>query len=79
MVKPMLMVMPMAMVQAVIEGFGDLELLGYMNALWKSNNGNDESFWEHEFNKHVSLAFLTGPRKRGEGVLILKRDFVCGG
>jgi len=31
-----------------------------MNTLWKSNNGNDESFWEHEFNKHVSLPVSLG-------------------
>ncbi|KAM0504500.1 hypothetical protein ACHAP0_002267 [Verticillium nonalfalfae] len=26
--------------------------LKYMETFWKDQNGNDESFWEHEFNKH---------------------------
>lgn len=26
--------------------------LKYMDTFWKDQNGNDESFWEHEFNKH---------------------------
>lgn len=28
------------------------DLLEEMNRLWKSNNGNDESLWIHEYNKH---------------------------
>lgn len=28
------------------------ELLKEMSRLWKSNNGNDESLWIHEYNKH---------------------------
>jgi len=39
--------------QDVLKAFGDQETLDYMNANWKSNTGNDESLWEHEFNKHV--------------------------
>lgn len=28
------------------------ELLSKLDRLWKSNNGNDESLWIHEYNKH---------------------------
>lgn len=28
------------------------QLLEELNRLWKSNNGNDESLWIHEYNKH---------------------------
>lgn len=28
------------------------DLLAELNRLWKSNNGNDESLWIHEYNKH---------------------------
>ncbi|KAH8085381.1 ribonuclease T2-like protein [Filobasidium floriforme] len=49
-------------VTAVIEASGDQELLGYMNALWKSNTGDDESFWEHEFNKHGTCLSTLEPK-----------------
>lgn len=51
-----------------------MELLSYMNALWKSNNNNDESFWEHEWNKHVS-----SPQTRSGRVVRSLADIQVGG
>ncbi|KAL2824955.1 ribonuclease T2-like protein [Aspergillus cavernicola] len=39
-------------ITAIIEESGRTELLSYMNKYWKDNSGDDESFWEHEWNKH---------------------------
>ncbi len=27
-------------------------MVAYFDQYWKSNSGNDESFWAHEWNKH---------------------------
>jgi len=32
--------------------FGKTELLSFMQTYWKDYQGNDETFWEHEWNKH---------------------------
>ena len=39
-------------VTAIISAAGATDLLGYMNTYWKDYQGNDESFWEHEWDKH---------------------------
>ncbi|KAL8917799.1 MAG: hypothetical protein Q9172_005688 [Xanthocarpia lactea] len=39
-------------VTAIITAAGQLDLLDYMNKYWKDYQGNDESFWEHEWDKH---------------------------
>ncbi|KAL4788549.1 ribonuclease T2-like protein [Aspergillus varians] len=39
-------------ITAIIEESGQTELLSYMDKYWKDNSGDDESFWEHEWNKH---------------------------
>lgn len=36
----------------ILEAEGRIPLLKYMKKYWKDYQGNDESFWEHEFNKH---------------------------
>jgi ribonuclease T2 len=36
----------------IIKEFGKSDLLSYMNEYWKDYSGDDESFWEHEWNKH---------------------------
>lgn len=36
-----------------------------MKTYWQDYEGDDESFWEHEFGKHGSLTFLYGVRERG--------------
>ncbi|KAI9777494.1 MAG: ribonuclease T2-like [Peltula sp. TS41687] len=35
-----------------IIGQADPALLNYMETYWKADNGDDETFWEHEWNKH---------------------------
>jgi len=37
-------------------------LLAYMNKYWKDQNGNDESFWEHEWNKHGTCISTLEPK-----------------
>ncbi|KAI9368748.1 ribonuclease T2-like protein [Aspergillus egyptiacus] len=39
-------------ITAIVEESGNTELLSYMSEYWKDNGGDDESFWEHEWNKH---------------------------
>ncbi|KAL4915510.1 ribonuclease T2-like protein [Aspergillus aurantiobrunneus] len=39
-------------ITAIVEESGSTELLSYMQEYWKDNSGDDESFWEHEWNKH---------------------------
>lgn len=36
----------------ILQAQGRDELLEYMNKYWKDYEGDDESFWEHEFGKH---------------------------
>lgn len=40
-----------AQIAALLQKY-DPKLLEYMRIYYKSNDGNDESFWEHEYNKH---------------------------
>ncbi|KAL8678737.1 MAG: hypothetical protein Q9186_004928 [Xanthomendoza sp. 1 TL-2023] len=39
-------------ITAIISAAGQTDLLNYMNTYWKDYQGNDESFWEHEWGKH---------------------------
>lgn len=36
----------------ILTSFGKTNLLAYMNIYWKNDDGTDESFWEHEWDKH---------------------------
>lgn len=46
-------------ITAIVEESGRSELLSDMNKYWKDYQGDDESFWEHEWNKHgISLPFF---------------------
>lgn len=36
----------------ILEDHNETELLEKMNRFWKNFNGNDDSLWVHEFNKH---------------------------
>ncbi|KAH7032682.1 ribonuclease T2-like protein [Microdochium trichocladiopsis] len=36
--------------------------LNYMQTYWKDYQGNDESFWEHEFNKHGTCISTLDPK-----------------
>lgn len=38
------------------------DLLTELNRLWKSNNGNDESLWIHEYNKHGTCIKTIRPK-----------------
>ncbi|KAL3423835.1 Ribonuclease T2 [Phlyctema vagabunda] len=39
-------------ITAILKSFGKTDLLTYMNTYWKDYEGNDETFWEHEWAKH---------------------------
>ena len=39
-------------ISSIISAAGATDLLNYMNTYWKDYQGNDESFWEHEWGKH---------------------------
>ncbi|MCJ1465836.1 ribonuclease T2-like [Pseudocyphellaria aurata] len=39
-------------ISSIISAAGQTALLGYMNTYWKDYQGDDESFWEHEWAKH---------------------------
>ena len=39
-------------ISAIINSFGKTDLLSYMSTYWKDYQGNDETFWQHEWAKH---------------------------
>ncbi|KFY97094.1 hypothetical protein V498_02276 [Pseudogymnoascus sp. VKM F-4517 (FW-2822)] len=39
-------------ITAILNSFGKTDLLTYMDTNWKDYQSDDESFWEHEWNKH---------------------------
>ncbi len=39
-------------ITSIIEASGRTALLDYMSTYWKDYKGDDEDFWEHEWNKH---------------------------
>ncbi|KYK56947.1 Ribonuclease Trv [Drechmeria coniospora] len=42
------------------------QTLAYMNKYWKDNRGDDESFWQHEWNKHGTCVSTLEPRCYGD-------------
>lgn len=36
----------------ILQSFGKTDLLSYMDTYYKDYQGDDESFWEHEWGKH---------------------------
>ncbi|KAF2738288.1 ribonuclease T2 [Polyplosphaeria fusca] len=36
----------------ILQSFGKTDLLSYMQTYWKDYQGNDETFWQHEWGKH---------------------------
>lgn len=51
----------------ILQSYGANSLLSYMQTYWKDYQGNDESFWEHEWAKHgtckkVLSTFVNIPR-----------------
>ncbi|KAK6504454.1 ribonuclease T2-like [Arthrobotrys conoides] len=49
-------------VTAVLKKFGKTETLEYMNKYWKSNNNDDDGFWQHEWNKHGTCMSTYEPK-----------------
>jgi ribonuclease T2 len=39
-------------ISTIISSFGKADLLSYMSTYWKDYQGDDETFWEHEWAKH---------------------------
>lgn len=39
-------------ITAILKSYGKTALLAEMDTYWKDYAGDDESFWEHEWNKH---------------------------
>lgn len=46
----------------ILQAAGKTDLLTYMNTYWKDVNGDDESFWEHEWGKHGTCISTLNPR-----------------
>ncbi|CAL1706597.1 unnamed protein product [Somion occarium] len=63
----------------ILQLHGEGEILDYMHTFWKDNTGNDESFWEHEFNKHATCISTLEPEciqnfnNRNDVVIFIKR------
>lgn len=39
-------------ITAILKSFGKTDLLAYMNTYWVDLDGDNESFWSHEWSKH---------------------------
>ncbi|KKK12241.1 hypothetical protein P175DRAFT_0499360 [Aspergillus ochraceoroseus IBT 24754] len=48
-------------ITTILQNQGRTELLSYMETYWKDYEGNDESFWEHEWNKHGTCINTLNP------------------
>lgn len=48
-------------ISSIITAAGSTSLLDYMNIYWKDYQGNDESFWEHEWGKHGTCISTLSP------------------
>src|SRR5690349_2572294 len=45
----------------ILKSAGQTDLLNYMNTYWKDYQGNDETFWEHEWAKHGTCVSTLEP------------------
>lgn len=45
----------------ILNSFGKTDLLSYMQTYWKDYQGNDETFWEHEWGKHGTCVNTIDP------------------
>jgi ribonuclease T2 len=54
-------------ISCIISSYGDNDLLNYMNTYWLDQKGDNENFWEHEWNKH-------GRRKTSHHLLTIHHD-----
>lgn len=48
-------------ISAIISSSGATSLLTYMSTYWKDYQGNDETFWEHEWAKHGTCISTLNP------------------
>ena len=48
-------------ISAIISAAGETDLLNYMNTYWKDYQGDDESFWDHEWEKHGTCISTLNP------------------
>lgn len=48
-------------ISAIIQKFGKTDLLSYMQTYWKDYQGEDETFWEHEWGKHGTCISTLNP------------------
>ncbi|KAI9707638.1 MAG: ribonuclease T2-like [Candelina mexicana] len=48
-------------ISEIIQAAGQQSLLDYMNTYWKDYQGNDETFWEHEWAKHGTCVSTLEP------------------
>ena len=48
-------------ISAILRSAGKTELLSYMSTYWKDYQGDDESFWSHEWNKHGTCVSTLEP------------------
>jgi ribonuclease T2 len=51
--------------RVIADEFGDRTLVDKMRRIWKNFNGNDESLWMHEFNKHGTCIKTMRPQCYG--------------
>ncbi|KAG9091901.1 ribonuclease T2-like, partial [Ceratobasidium sp. 370] len=49
-------------ITAVLQKSGHQNLLNFMNKYWLNNNGTNEEFWEHEYNKHGTCISTLEPQ-----------------
>lgn len=48
-------------ITAILASYGKNDLLSYMSTFWKDYQGDDESFWEHEWAKHGTCISTLAP------------------
>ncbi|KIN04861.1 hypothetical protein OIDMADRAFT_192336 [Oidiodendron maius Zn] len=48
-------------ISSILTAAGKSDLLDYMNSYWVDINGQDESFWEHEWSKHGTCISTLDP------------------
>ena len=48
-------------IPSILTSAGATDLLAYMQTYWKDYQGNDESFWEHEWSKHGTCVSTLEP------------------
>lgn len=48
-------------ITSILQSFGKTDLLSYMSTHWKDYQGDDQSFWSHEWNKHGTCVSTLEP------------------